>query len=163
MTRANLIIALLGVITLFIVINMVRTRRLQERYALLWLLAGVGLTIAPLFIPLLDRLANALGFAYTPALLLMLAVVGLLLLIFQLSLSLTRSGEQIKVLTQELGLLRREVELLAQKTAAGPAAAPRAGEAGPGPTPLPPPSLAGRAFAEAVSDEKRVENDGQPA
>lgn len=115
MIRANFIIALLGVILLVIVINMVRTRRLQERYALLWLVAGIGLMIAPLFIPFLDRMASALGFAYTPALLLMLAVVGLLLLIFQLSLSITHNSEQMKVLTQELGLLRHEMEVLAQR------------------------------------------------
>ena len=87
-------------------------------------LAGVGLTTAPLFIPLLDQISSALGFAYTPALLLMLAVVGLLLLIFQLSLSLTRNSEQVKVLTQELGLLRHELEVLARKTQVAPPASP---------------------------------------
>ncbi len=124
MNNASLYISLLGLILLIIVINMVRTRRLQERYAMLWLLAGVGLTTAPLFIPLLDQISSALGFAYTPALLLMLAVVGLLLLIFQLSLSLTRNSEQVKVLTQELGLLRHELEVLARKTQVDPPAAP---------------------------------------
>jgi hypothetical protein len=103
---------ILGLALLVFVINMVRTRRLQERYALLWLLAGLTLTVAPLLAPWLDRLAYALGFAYTPALLLMLAVVGLLLLIFQLSLSLAHGNEQLKVLTQEVGLLRQELEVI---------------------------------------------------
>lgn len=116
MNNASLYISLLGLIVLIIVINMVRTRRLQERYALLWLLAGVGLIIAPVFIPVLDQLAAAMGFAYTPALLLMLAVVGLLLLIFQLSLSLTRTSEQLKIVIQELGLLRHDVERLTRQT-----------------------------------------------
>ena len=115
MSNANLYIFLLGLGLLIVVVNMVRTRRLQERYALLWLLAAVGLMIAPLFIPVLDEVAYAMGFAYTPALLLMLAVVGLLLLIFQLSLSLTRTGEQLKVVTQELGLLRHELDTLMRK------------------------------------------------
>lgn len=113
MTRVY--VALLGLAVLLFVINMVRTRRLQERYALLWVLAGVGLTLAPLVIPWLDRLAYALGFDYPPALLLMLAVVGLLLIIFQLSLNISTQAEHLKVLTQELGLLRHEVQTLAKR------------------------------------------------
>jgi hypothetical protein len=103
---------ILGLALLVFVINAVRTHRLQERYALLWLLAGLTLTIAPLLAPWLDQLAYALGFAYTPALLLMLAVIGLLLLIFQLSLSIAHGNEQLKVLTQEVGLLRQELEMI---------------------------------------------------
>lgn len=112
MTRAY--VALLGLAVLLFVINMVRTRRLQERYALLWLLAGLALTIAPLFANQLDRLATAMGFDYAPALLLMLAVIGLLLLIFQLTLNIASQSEHLKVLTQELALLRQEVATLTE-------------------------------------------------
>jgi hypothetical protein len=112
MTRVY--VALLGLAVLLFVINMVRTRRLQERYALLWLLAGLALTIAPLFANQLDRLATAMGFDYAPALLLMLAVVGLLLLIFQLTLNIASQSEHLKVLTQEVALLRQEVEALTE-------------------------------------------------
>jgi len=103
---------ILGLALLVFVLNMVRTRRLQERYALLWLLAGLTLTVAPLLVPWLDQIAYAFGFAYPPALLLMLAVIGLLLLIFQLSLSIAHGNEQLKVLTQEVGLLRQELEIM---------------------------------------------------
>ncbi len=107
-------IFLLGLAVLFFVINLLRTRKLQERYALLWVLAGMCLTIAPLVIHWLDRLAYALGFDYPPALLLLLAVIGLLLIIFQLSLNLSHQSEHLKTLTQELGLLHQEVEALKQ-------------------------------------------------
>lgn len=103
---------LLGLAVLFFVINLLRTRKLQERYALLWVLAGLSLTVAPLIIHWLDRLAYALGFDYPPALLLMSAIIGLLLIIFQLSLNLSHQSEHLKILTQELGLLRQEVEAL---------------------------------------------------
>jgi len=111
---ARIYMFLLGLAVLAFVINQVRTRRLQERYALLWLLAGLGLTVAPLVIPWLDRVAYALGFDYPPALLLLLAVVALLLIIFQLSLTISRNNDQLKVLTQELGLLRQELDALRQ-------------------------------------------------
>ena len=106
------LVFLLGVAVLLVVINLVRRRTLQERYAILWLLAGVVLTLSPVFIPLLDHLAFSMGFEYPPALLLLLVVVGLLLITFQLSLTLSRSEERIKQLTQELAILRQQMELL---------------------------------------------------
>jgi hypothetical protein len=115
----RLLVFLLGLTVLLFVINLVRKRQLQERYAILWLLAGVALTLAPVLIPWLDHLAFSIGFEYPPALLLLLAVVGLLLLIFQLSLTISRNEERIKVLTQELGLLRHTVAAM-QRAAARP-------------------------------------------
>ena len=107
--RARLLLFLIGLAVLVLAVNLVRKRQLQERYALLWLLAGLVLVLAPLFVDAIDRLAAALGFGYPPALLLMLAVVGLMLIIAQLSLSISNQAERIKILTQELGLLRTEV------------------------------------------------------
>ncbi len=116
-TRATMFIV--GLFVLAFVINMMRTRKLQERYALLWVLAAVGLVLAPLFIHVIDELAYALGVAYPPALLLALAVIALMLIILQLSLSISHQADQIKVLTQELGLLRQELDVLKAKPAPG--------------------------------------------
>jgi len=110
--RTRLYIFGLGLAVLVFVVNLVRTRKLQERYALLWLLAGISLVVAPLMINWLDQLAYALGFDYPPALLLLLAVIGLFLLIFQLSLTISQQAEHVKVLTQEVGLLWHEVQRL---------------------------------------------------
>lgn len=106
---------ILGLAVLGVVINMVRTRKLQERYAMLWLLAGAGVVIAPLVIHWIDRIAYALGFDYPPALLLMLAVIALMLIILQLSLTISRNADHLKVLTQEMALLRNEIDILKKK------------------------------------------------
>lgn len=111
----RLLVFLLGLVVLLFVINLVRKRHLQERYAILWLVAGIALTLSPIFITGLDHLAFSMGFEYPPALLLLLAVVGLLLLIFQLSLTISRSEDRVKVLTQELAILRQRVAALEQK------------------------------------------------
>ncbi len=113
--RTRLYILGLGLAVLVFVVNLVRTRKLQERYALLWLLAGISLVVAPLMINWLDRMAYALGFDYPPALLLLLAVIGLFLLIFQLSLTISQQAEHLKVLTQEVGLLWHEVQRLREQ------------------------------------------------
>jgi hypothetical protein len=120
--RSRIYMLVLGLAVLAFVLNMVRTRKLQERYALVWVLAGVGLTVAPLAIHWLDALAYALGFDYPPALLLMVAIVALLLIILQLSLTISQNANHLKLLTQELGLLRQEVAALEQRLAAQEAA-----------------------------------------
>jgi hypothetical protein len=107
--RARILLLVFGLAVLVLVVNLVRKRQLQERYALLWLLAGLVLVLAPLFVDGIDRLAAWLGFEYPPALLLMLAVVGLMLIIAQLSLAISGQADRIKILTQELGLLRAEL------------------------------------------------------
>ncbi len=113
--RSRLLLFLLGLAVLLLVINLVRKRQLQERYALLWLLAGLVLTLAPLFSNVLDRIAYALGIEYPPALLLLLAVIGLMLILFQLSLAISHDADHLKVLTQELGLLRQQIEALERR------------------------------------------------
>ncbi|HRX03136.1 MAG: DUF2304 domain-containing protein [Anaerolineae bacterium] len=118
--RSRLLLFLMGLAVLILVINLVRKRQLQERYALLWLLAGLVLTLAPLFSNVLDRIAYALGIDYPPALLLLLAIIGLMLIIFQLSLAISHNSDQLKVLSQELGLLRQQLDKLQREQVAQP-------------------------------------------
>ena len=118
--RSRLLLFLMGLAVLVLVINLVRKRQLQERYALLWLLAGLVLTLAPLFSNVLDRIAYALGIDYPPALLLLLAIIGLMLILFQLSLAISHNTDQLKVLSQELGLLRQQLDALEEERKAEP-------------------------------------------
>ena len=108
--RARVFAMLLGLAVLLFVINLVRTRKLKEEFALLWLLTGVVLVLAPLVIDYLDLIARSLGIDYPPAFIFVLAIISLLLVLFQFSLRISRFSDQIKVLTQELALLRALVE-----------------------------------------------------
>lgn len=126
--QARIFMVIVGIGVLAFVIDMVRTRRLRESYALLWLLAGVAIALSPFVADQLDQMALRIGFSYAPALLLMLAIIGLLLIIFQLSLSISKNTDQIKSLVQELALLRNEVESLTHQLLAhtqGEAPAPQ--------------------------------------
>ena len=110
-TRIFLLVG--GVLLLGLVINLVRTRRLKEEFALLWLVSALLVVLAPLgVVDLLDRLAYAVGIEYPPALILALAIICLLGILFQYSLRISRFTDQIKVLTQELALVSRRLEEL---------------------------------------------------
>jgi len=108
--RARLFAVVLGFAVLLFVINLVRTKKLKEEFALLWLLTGIVLVLTPLFIDYLDMIAYALGIEYPPALIFVLAIISLLLVLFQFSMRISRFSEQIKVLIQELALLRVRLE-----------------------------------------------------
>ncbi len=113
--RARFFAVLLGIAVLLLVLNLVRTRKLKEEFALLWLLTAVVLVLTPLFIDYLDMIAYALGIEYPPALIFVLAIISLLLILFQFSLRISRFSEQIKVMVQELALLRAQVEDLERR------------------------------------------------
>ncbi len=112
--RARLLLIVIGLIVLAAVINLMRTRRLKEEYALLWLLAALTLVATPILINPLDSIAFFLGIEYPPALFLGLGIIGLLLIIFQLSLVISKFSDQIRVLTQEVAILRSRLERMEQ-------------------------------------------------
>ena len=113
--RARLLLFVIGLIVLFTIINLMRTRRLKEEYALLWLLAALTLVATPILITPLDQIAFFLGIEYPPALFLGLGIIGLLLIIFQLTLVISKFSDQIRTLTQEIAILRLRVDALEKR------------------------------------------------
>lgn len=93
-------------IVLGVVLELVRRRRLVERYALLWMVTAVAmLVLALLRDAVLDPIADAIGIA-TPVNLLFIAgfaVVFVLLLHF--SIATSRLSEETKILAQEVARL----------------------------------------------------------
>ena len=108
--RARVFAVALGLLVLLVVINLVRTRRLTEEFALLWFVTAVVLVLTPLFIDYVDMAARAIGIAYPPAMIFLLAIISLLLILFQFSMRMSRFSDQIKVLTQEVALLNARLE-----------------------------------------------------
>jgi hypothetical protein len=113
--RARLFVAFLGLCILIFVINVVRTRKLKEQYALLWLLAAGVLVVFPFGIDLFNSLAHAVGVDYPPALLFSLALMVLLLIFFQFSFSISRFSDQIKALTQDLAIANQRIHDLEER------------------------------------------------
>ncbi len=90
---------------LFLVFELIRHRRLDEGYALLWLGCGLLFLGFSIWRKALDYLAEIVGIYYPPAALLLLLILGLIMVMIQFSVVITRQRHQIKALTQRLGLL----------------------------------------------------------
>jgi len=114
------VIAVLGFLALFLIVfELVRRRRLQERYALLWLFAVSGLLCLSIFRNLLEKTSTALGIAYAPSALFAVAFGFVLLLLLHFSLVISRLADQNKVLAQKLGQLQQRVDVLEAAGRAG--------------------------------------------
>lgn len=110
--QTRIFVILLGVVVALFVINQVRTRKIKEQYALLWILTAILLVLVPIFVDVVDAISYALGILYPPAFIFLIALVCILLILFQFSMSISRFSEQIKVLIQEIALLTKRVEEL---------------------------------------------------
>jgi hypothetical protein len=100
------IVSIVGAVALLIVVlELVRQRRLLERYALLWLLAAVVLLGLAIWRGLLEDIAGWIGIAYPPNALFVIAFGAILLLLLHFSVATSRLAEQSKVLAQRLALL----------------------------------------------------------
>lgn len=101
-----------SLLMMWLVFSLIRQRKLREEYALLWFAAGLVLLVFSFWRGLLDRVAGWLGVAYPPSVLLLGVIVFGFLLAMHYSVSLSRLAEQNKRLSQELALLRRQLEQL---------------------------------------------------
>ncbi len=100
------IVGIIGAAALLLtILELVRRRRLLERYALLWLFAGVVLLGLAVWRGALEKLAALVGIASPPNALFFVAFAFVLLLLLHFSVAVSRLTDQSKVLAQRLALL----------------------------------------------------------
>jgi hypothetical protein len=116
--RIQLVAIVGSAVLLLAVLEMVRRRRLMERYALLWLLSAVVLLALASWSGALQTISNAIGVIYPPNALFFVAFAFVLLLLLHFSAAVSRLSDQTKVLAQRLALLdervRRHEALIAE-------------------------------------------------
>jgi hypothetical protein len=91
------------------IIQFVRRKQLDEKYALLWVVAGVLMMFAPLATRTIDALSTALGFHYPPAFILLLGFMALCLINLQFSVVISRLTKQNKMLAQRYAILEERL------------------------------------------------------
>ena len=105
--RIKIIVAVIFVIALCVIVNMIRKKRLELRYALAWLIVGVGILILDCFPSLIDWLAHKLGIASPVNMLFFFGFCFSLMIIFVLTISISRMSIRLKQLAQELALYEK--------------------------------------------------------
>jgi hypothetical protein len=93
-----------------VIFELLRRKRLMERYALLWLFASVVLLALAVWKSLLTTIAHAIGIYYPPSALFVIAFGFILVMLLHFSLVISRLADQNKVLAQRLGLLQQRLD-----------------------------------------------------
>ena len=90
--------------------ELIRRRRLMERYALLWLAAGLTLLVLALWKGLLTKLAHAAGISYLPSALFAVAFLFVVAMLVHFSITISRLSDQNTLLAQRLALLQERLD-----------------------------------------------------
>ncbi|HVS85974.1 MAG TPA: DUF2304 domain-containing protein [Gaiellaceae bacterium] len=109
-----LIVSILGAVASFslviAVLELIRRRRLRERYALLWLATGLVLTALSAWRDGLNTIAGWVGVrGYPPAVLFAVAILFILAVLLHYATAVSRLGDQNMLLAQRVALLEQEL------------------------------------------------------
>lgn len=104
-TRVQIVAMTASGVLLIGVLELVRRRRMLERYALLWLFSAVVLLGLAVWRGALNVIAHAIGVIYPPNAIFVVAFGFVLFLLLHFSLAVSRLTDQTKVLAQRLALL----------------------------------------------------------
>jgi len=94
------------------VIDFIRRNRLKERYALLWLAAGVVMVLLSAWKQLLVWVTGLFGFEIPSNGLFSVVLIFLLMIVFHFSIAISSESDRIKRLAQELALLKERLQRL---------------------------------------------------
>ena len=92
-------------VALFVLVRVLRSGRLREKYAALWIITGIAVLVLALVPGLLPVLAQLLGVQLGSNLLFFLAILLLLGVSMHLSLEASRLEDRVRVLAEEVAML----------------------------------------------------------
>jgi len=104
--RTSIVASVVSVLLLLVVFELIRSRRLRERYALLWLATGVVLVALSAWRGGLNTIARWFGVStYPPAVLFAVGLLFVILVLLHFSTVISRLADQNTTLAQQLALL----------------------------------------------------------
>jgi len=111
--KVSIAATLASLLLLGVVFELIRSRRLRERYALLWVLTGVVLVVLSAWRGGLNTIAGWVGVeTYPPAVLFAVALLFILAVLLHYSTVLSKVTDDNVILAQRVALLELEISEL---------------------------------------------------
>lgn len=108
--KVSIASAIASILLLVVVFELIRSRRLRERYALLWLLTGLVLLALSVWRDGLNTIAGWFGVTgYPPAVLFAVGSLFVILVLLHYSTVISRLSDQNTILAQRLALLEERL------------------------------------------------------
>jgi hypothetical protein len=105
----TIVAVLFVVVVLVFVIEMLRRQKIREKYAVLWIVIGVGTLVLAAFPDLLFWAARLIGVQLPSNLLFAIALILLLGVTLHLSREVSSSEDEIRSLAEEVAILRADL------------------------------------------------------
>ena len=110
-------ISILGsVVFIGLIVMLIRNKKIKEEFSILWLFFGLVFLFLSIWRGSLEIIAQILGIAYAPAAIFLILIIAIISILIHLSLITSRLTDQAKVMIQELGLLKMEMDTMKKKT-----------------------------------------------
>lgn len=103
-SQTRIIAAVLAIAFMVLILELIRRDKLQERYSVVWFVAGLGMLAGAAFPGLLELVADAMGVRDTNVALFSIVLLLLLGLALNFSVLMSRQAAQITRLAQERAL-----------------------------------------------------------
>jgi len=91
---------------LLCIVEMVRRRKLQEEYSILWLSGSMVVLVLSVKQAWLNRIAAAVGIAYPPSLLFLVGILFIVMILIHFSITISKLKQVNKQIAQEIALLK---------------------------------------------------------
>ncbi|KUO64408.1 MAG: hypothetical protein APF84_10565 [Gracilibacter sp. BRH_c7a] len=108
--KLRIILLVFSLLSLIILTNLVKRYRLELKYALLWISISILFVVLAIFPSIADFTADIMGIKASVNAIYFLGIISLLMISFSLTISLSRTSNRVKNLTQELGLIRQKMD-----------------------------------------------------
>jgi hypothetical protein len=102
--QTRIVAAVLAIAFMVMILELIRRDKLQERYSVVWFVAGLGMLVGAAFPGLLTLVAEAMGVRNTNVALFSIVLLLLLGLALNFSVIMSRQAAQITRLAQERAL-----------------------------------------------------------
>jgi hypothetical protein len=116
-SQTRIVAAVLALAFMLLILELIRRDRLQERYSVIWFVAGLGMLAGAAFPGLLELLADAMGVRDTNVALFSVVLLLLLGLALNFSVIMSRQAAQITRLAQERALEKAHRQALEERQA----------------------------------------------
>lgn len=103
---------ILSLVILFLVFDMLRRKKIREKYAALWLIVGVSMLVLAAFPRLLEMVADTLNVQVPSNLLFALSIVLALGVCLHLSWEISVVEDETRILAEESAILRAQLASL---------------------------------------------------
>lgn len=108
--RLQIVIGFIVLAMILCIANMVRKKKIDLRYALSWLCLAVIILLLDIFPQIVFGFAELIGISVPSNMVFFVGFIFVVILIYSVTVSVSRLSLKVKRLTQELALLREEME-----------------------------------------------------